>query len=481
MKKRNLSRILAVALVCAAVAGVSACSDMPLDDNHGDDGVMTDAETVRIIRTELINGNLIVTYSDGTVENLGPLSGESDSDSLSFYPLPDGTYGITAGNTIYLEGIAVPETYKGRTVTHILSNAFEGLTNLKSVSLPKTIVSIGESAFAGCVNLESVNIPDSVTDIGASAFYGCGKISDITIGDSIETIGSQAFYMCSGVKSVSLPDKVFSVGGSAFYGTSFYENEESWSDGVLYVGKHLVAVKSTIGGNCNVKEGTLTVADLAFGQCKSLTGVVLPDSVETLGSYAFMGCDMLQGVHMGEGSRVVSIGVGAFSKCIALKSVTLPASLVRIESETFAGCDKLETVNLNFETAVADSIGKRAFFGCASLTKIAIPDAVTAIGESAFEGCEALAVIELDIEKSTLVTVASKAFYGAKSVETVSIPKSVITIGDEAFADCEKLSEIVYGSTEHDWKWKVTKGTGWDKNVPCEKLTFTEAVVEETK
>ena len=189
--KKNALRYIAVLLVAIFVtfAALTSCSggganDLPTESN-------TKNEDATIVKTELINGELIVTYSDGSVKNLGPLSGESDSDSLSFYPLPDGTYGITAGNTIYLEGIAIPSTYRGRAVTRILNDAFKGLENLKSVTIPEGIVSIGASAFMGCSNLTSVTIPESVELIDSSAFYGCGSISEITIPEKPEktTIG----------------------------------------------------------------------------------------------------------------------------------------------------------------------------------------------------------------------------------------------------------------------------------------------------
>ena len=66
---------------------------------------------------------------------------------FDFYPLPDGTYGIMAGKTQYLEDIEIPATYNGKAVTKILPSAFYGAVNLKSITIPDSVTSIGYRAF----------------------------------------------------------------------------------------------------------------------------------------------------------------------------------------------------------------------------------------------------------------------------------------------------------------------------------------------
>ena len=66
-------------------------------------------------------------------------------------------------------------------VTKIGDNAFQGCTNLKSVTLPKDVVEIGAGAFKGCTSLTKVTLPNKVTKIGANAFNGCKKLKTITI------------------------------------------------------------------------------------------------------------------------------------------------------------------------------------------------------------------------------------------------------------------------------------------------------------
>jgi len=82
-------------------------------------------------------------------------------------------------------------------VTGDLKNKYSG-----SVVIPPSVVylgttynvrGIGDSAFEGCSNLFSVTIPNSVTNIGQSAFSGCSSLNSITIPNSVISIGSRAF------------------------------------------------------------------------------------------------------------------------------------------------------------------------------------------------------------------------------------------------------------------------------------------------
>ena len=83
----------------------------------------------------------------------------------------------------------------------------------------KTLVesyAIYKYAFEGCTNLTSITIPDSVTSIGSYAFSGCSGLTSVTIGSGVTSIGQEAFYACSDLTSVTIPDSVTSIGGSAF-------------------------------------------------------------------------------------------------------------------------------------------------------------------------------------------------------------------------------------------------------------------------
>lgn len=94
------------------------------------------------------------------------------------------------------------------TVTEIGENAFKGMMQLKSISIPSSITVIGKSAFAGCSSLTKVIIPKNVTQIGTKAFYNCKKLKNITIkASSAPQIGSKAFVKITKKAIIRVPKK----------------------------------------------------------------------------------------------------------------------------------------------------------------------------------------------------------------------------------------------------------------------------------
>ena len=98
--------------------------------------------------------------------------------------------------------------------------AFEGCSELTSLTIPSSVTSIGWGAFEGCSGLTSLTIPSSVTEIGYHAFYGCSGLTSLTIPSGVTSIGNYAFYGCSGLTSLIIPSGVTSIGKWAFRGCS---------------------------------------------------------------------------------------------------------------------------------------------------------------------------------------------------------------------------------------------------------------------
>ena len=397
-----------------------------------------------------------------------------------------------------LTSVTIPDS-----VTSIGSSAFDDCRSLTLVTIPDSVTSIGSSAFDGCRGLTSVTIPDSVTSIGERAFdncyslfdissipgvrlvdgwavghesslsgnldltgcrgignyafSGCSGLTSVTIPDSVTSIGSFAFYNCSGLTSVTIPDSVTSIGNSAFYNccglTSFVVNENnpnySSVNGLLLSqdGKTLIA---GVNGDVVIPDSVTSIGEYAFYNCSGLTSVTIPDSVTSIGDYAFCNCSGLKAVTIGNG--VTNIGGRVFEGCSGLTSVTIPDSVTSIDSQAFTGCSKLyDTTSISgvklidgwvvgcddtslsgkLDLSGVRGIGECAFYYCYGLTSVTIPDSVTSIGYSVFRSCDSLANIlipphlskfakSLKSGNSATVFIASPATNGVYPVFTFS-------------------------------------------------------------
>lgn len=106
----------------------------------------------------------------------------------------------------------------------------------------------------------------------------------------VKGISYMAFSDCKSVRSFVIPSSVTDIRKDAFYGTAFYNDENNWENGVLYIGRFLIEAKSDISGTYQIKNGTSVIADSAFEDCKGLTGITIPDSLVSFGIWAFDGC-----------------------------------------------------------------------------------------------------------------------------------------------------------------------------------------------
>ena len=170
----------------------------------GDKGDKGDAGR-GIDHMEIVDGELWVYYTDGTSQNLGSVgSGAGEEDILIYVELSDGTYGVKAGEGAKdVATIEIPDTYNGKAVTQIVDNAFSGLGNLSSVTIPEGIVSIGENAFFNCSALNNIQLPATLRSIQSGAFRNCISLTEIVIPNATNYIGEYAFYECNMLKSVT--------------------------------------------------------------------------------------------------------------------------------------------------------------------------------------------------------------------------------------------------------------------------------------
>ena len=315
---------------------------------------------------------------------------------------------------------------------------FSNRSSVKTVVIPDSITSIGRWAFGYCESLTSVTIPDSVTSIGSCAFYDCTGLTSITIPDSVTSIGNGAFYNCTGLTSVTIPDSVTSIGDYAFFDCS----------GLTSV---------------TIPDSVTSIGGSAFSGCTGLTSVTIPDSVTSIGDEAFNNCTRLTSITVKEGNPKYSsdeYGV-LFNKDKTLliqypignkrTSYTIPDSVTSIGDWAFAQCTGLTSVTIGNSVT---SIGEAAFWLCTSLTSVTIGNSVTSIGSSAFSMCVSLTSVTIP---DSVTSIGNGAFYFCTSLTRVTIPDSVTSIGDNAFISCTSLTDVYYTGSKEDWN-KISIG-----------------------
>ncbi len=170
---------------------------------------------------------------------------------------------------------------------HIGKCAFKD-SSVESARLPADIEYIAENLFWGS-DLESIKIPDKVKYIDYGAFTFT-PIKEISIPKSVEYIGPWAFNGADLTK-INLPDKYIEFDKSVFEQTDYLRSKSNWSNGGLYVGNYLINVDNEFE-TLKIKEGTkYLITDLCNGYT-NLEKIIIPGSVERIGSRAFLDCGM---------------------------------------------------------------------------------------------------------------------------------------------------------------------------------------------
>jgi hypothetical protein len=143
-----------------------------------------------------------------------------------------------------------------------------------------------------------------------------------------------------------------------------------------------------------------------------------------------------------DGKTVVSIGINLAYRN-NLKSVTIPDTVTSIGIFAFRECSSLSTITITDDSQL-NSIGIQSFYNT-KIASINIPDTVTSIGDSAFQECSSLSTVTIT-DDSQLNSIGNYAFNNTK-IASINIPDTVTSIGDGAFQECILLSTVTINKT----------------------------------
>lgn len=388
----------------------------------------------------------------GTDENTDPNGGSNSGQTTPPDPDPDAKdvihvpEGGMLGGILNELGLTEPSSLKlSGTLTYYDFKTLRKIQSLEHLDISRVNLSVlPTEAFSECTNIKSLILPNTLTAIRTQAFWNTSLVS-ISIPASVETIDASAFKGCSSLATVTFEkgSKLKTIEGSHH----FYDDDNNYYCGT-------------------------------FSDCRALTSIEIPASVETIEDSAFKGCSKLATVTFEKGSRLKRIegtyysngdnlhSYGAFSDCSALTSIEIPASVETIKGAAFQYCTSLQTVTFEKGTKLK-TIGNLTFCGCTSLTTIEIPASVETIEEYAFWNCTALTTV--DMSACTQVTeIGDKVFYEDSQLQLFKIgTRTPPRCGNDVFTGINSYSvlKVPVGCVN-----AYKKATGWKEFTTISEL-----------
>ena len=233
---------------------------------------------------------------------------------------------------------------------------------------------------------------------------------------------------------------VANIDGKTIY---YNYNSDGSSVSVTYQGTYFSSYSYEYTGTVVIPEtvtysgktySVTSIRSEAFRGCSGLTSVTIPNSVTSIGSFAFDGTAWYDNQPDG----LVYAGNVAYKykgTMPANTSITLKEGTVGIASSAFFCCSGLTSVTIGNSVT---SIGGEAFYGCSGLTSVTIPNSVTSIGSQAFYNTR---IKSLTIG-SGIQTIASDAFSYSSSANGEA-PVKVIWLANTPSSGYENLKGTI--------------------------------------
>lgn len=290
------------------------------------------------------------------------------------------------------------------------------VTETANVTTPGTLATIASSYLTTVTNLTvtgTIDARDFKTMRDDMTVLGVLDLSGATI---VEYKGNAGTMSSTGIYPANeIPDFSFCINGTTKNGKT-----------------SLVSII--------LPNSVTSIGNFAFSGCSGLTSITIPSFVTTIESSAFCNCKGLTSITIP--SSVTTIGAYAFEGCRGLTSITIPSSVTSLGRSAFYSCNSLSSVNIS---STVTSLEDYTFSYCTSLTEVIIPSSVTSIGNSAFSKCISLSSITIP---NSVTTIGQAAFYGCSGLTSITIPNTVKKIELSAFEGCSGLSSIFTSAYE---------------------------------
>lgn len=331
-------------------------------------------------------------------------------ESVLFDTYADTTYGT---NGVWIEKVydaavdeeghlAIPETYQGQTVVGIrvldTGEPFKFNENVKSVSLPNSLIEIGYNAFRGMIRLHSVTFAENscLKKVDADAFKDCASLQEVIFPDSLEYL-NDVFSGCTLLQSVHFGANTEMI---ADYFTdcpylsviSVSEENQTYSslDGVLYSKDKWELIRCPRGiKTLNLPQETEEIGVKAVYHNENLTTVDLKN-VAYIREYAFEGCKNLYGV---EGNDVDIVMLDAFKDTPWILKTNTPNGILRLGWALV----KYRGAELTLTLEDYHSISPYAFEGNDTLYTVYLKGSLFGAYEGAFKRCQQLRAVYVEV------------------------------------------------------------------------------------
>lgn len=359
-----------------------------------------------------------------------------------------------------LEEVILPKNLEYTGVE--MENTFEDSVFLTTVVVPETLKVFASGTFISCEKLQNINFPENLEAIEGFAFSGCDMLTNISIPKNVSKIGGTAFGYCDSLEKFEVDEK---------------NQHFTTIDGVLFNKEKTKLVAFPCGcknKNYIVPAGVKIIGDGSFSGANIET-IVFPQSLESIESMAFRGCEKLQSLIVPD--SVTEIGEVAFEFCYNLKQLKLSNNLTVLREQTFGSCGMTEMEipasvkiientalgwNKNLEKLILHD-GLEEIFDFSllftyttKLQEIQLPKTVKKINSGIFRKNTNLKNIEVDTENPYFCTIDGSLYSKDKkrliaicpnTKKSFVVPNGVEIIEDYVFEGFNELEEIIFPET----------------------------------